>query len=169
MLYRHILLADTSMFYPTYPSAGISLVFNQLSFSSAEIQLPGPGELPDCYHSRPHSADPEDPDHEDKMPKNTRAAAAVGKASSSRHSMQDWSDDDFDGKCRMYLDPMPLANAFPTMPSSAIPDNEVVDAAPLKQGPPPGTRAGKKRGVKPRAETAKRNKRQKIGVPIPKK
>jgi hypothetical protein len=28
--------------------------------------------------------DPEDPDHEDKLPKNTRAA---GKASSSRHSI----------------------------------------------------------------------------------
>jgi hypothetical protein len=27
--------------------------------------------------------DPEDPDHEDKMPKNTRAASAMGKASSS--------------------------------------------------------------------------------------
>jgi hypothetical protein len=33
--------------------------------------------------------DPEDPDHEDKMPKNTRAASAVGKASSSQHSIQD--------------------------------------------------------------------------------
>jgi hypothetical protein len=42
--------------------------------------------------------DPEDPDHEDKMPKNTRAASAAGKASSSRHSIQDWSDDDSDGE-----------------------------------------------------------------------
>jgi hypothetical protein len=33
--------------------------------------------------------DPEDPDHEDKLPKNTRAASAIGKASSSRHSTQD--------------------------------------------------------------------------------
>jgi hypothetical protein len=33
--------------------------------------------------------DPEDPDHEDKMLKNTRAASAAGKASSSRHSIQD--------------------------------------------------------------------------------
>jgi hypothetical protein len=33
--------------------------------------------------------DPEDPDHEDKMPKNNCAASAAGKASSSRHSIQD--------------------------------------------------------------------------------
>jgi hypothetical protein len=33
--------------------------------------------------------DPEDPDHEDKMPKNTRATSAAGKASSSRYSIQD--------------------------------------------------------------------------------
>jgi hypothetical protein len=33
--------------------------------------------------------DPEDPDHEDKMPKNTRATSAAGKTSSSRHSIQD--------------------------------------------------------------------------------
>jgi hypothetical protein len=32
---------------------------------------------------------PEDPDHEDKMPKNTRAASVVGKTSTSRHSIQD--------------------------------------------------------------------------------
>jgi hypothetical protein len=113
--------------------------------------------------------DPEDPDHGDKMPKNTRAASTAGKASSSRHSIQDWSDDDSDGECRMYLDPTPLAYAFPTMPSSAIPDDEVVDAAPLNQGPPPDTRAGRKRGVKPQPETAERMKRQKIGVPISKK
>jgi hypothetical protein len=43
--------------------------------------------------------DLEDPDHEDKMPKNTRAASAAGKASSSRHSIQDCSDDDSDGDC----------------------------------------------------------------------
>jgi hypothetical protein len=114
--------------------------------------------------------DPEDPDHEDKMPKNTRAASAVGKASSSRHSIQDWSDDDSDGDCRMFLDPTPLAYAFPTMSSSAIPDEEVVDAAPLNQGPPStGARAGQKRGVKPQPEPAQTMKRQKIGVPIPKK
>jgi hypothetical protein len=80
--------------------------------------------------------DPEDPDHEVKMPKNTRAASVAGKASSSRHSIHDWSDDESDGECLMYLDPMPLAYAFPIMPSSVIPDEEVVDAAPSNQGPP---------------------------------
>jgi hypothetical protein len=64
--------------------------------------------------------DPKDPDHEDKMPKNTRATSTVGKASSSRHLIQDWSDDDSNGECQMYLDPTPLAYAFPTVPSSAI-------------------------------------------------
>jgi hypothetical protein len=39
---------------------------------------------PDCT-----VADPEDLDHEDKMPKNTRAASITGKASSSRHLIQD--------------------------------------------------------------------------------
>jgi hypothetical protein len=75
--------------------------------------------------------DPKDPDHEDKMPKNNRTATTVGKAFSSRHSIQDWSHDNSDGDCRILLDPTPLAYAFPTMPSSAIPDDEVVDATPL--------------------------------------
>jgi hypothetical protein len=113
--------------------------------------------------------DPEDPDHEDKMPKNTRAASTAGKASSSRHSIHDWSDDDSDGECLMYFDPIPLVYAFPTMPSSAIPDEEVVDAAPLNQGPPTGARVSRKRGVKPHPEPVEKTKRQKIGVPLPKK
>jgi hypothetical protein len=119
-------------------------------------------------------SDPEDPDHEDKLPKNTRATSAAGKASSSRHSTQAWSEDDSDEEILMYYDPMPLAYAFPTtplsyaMPSSAIPDEEVVDAAPLNQGPPStGGRAGRKRGVKPQPELT--HKRQKIGVPQPKR
>jgi hypothetical protein len=73
------------------------------------------------------------------MPKNTRAASATGKASSSRHSIQDSSDDDSDEEILMYYDPMSLAYAFPTIPSSVIPDEEVVDAAPLNQGLPPPT------------------------------
>jgi hypothetical protein len=102
------------------------------------------------------AADPEDPDHWDKLPRSTHAAAATGKASSSRHSTQDRSEDDSDEEILMYYDQVPLAYAFPTtplayaMPSSAIPDEEGVDAAPLNQGPPPaGIRIGKKRGVKP--------------------
>jgi hypothetical protein len=102
------------------------------------------------------AANPEDPDHWDKLPRSTCAAAATGKASSSRHSTQDRSEDDSDEEILMYYDPMPLAYAFPTtplayaMPSSAIPDDEVVDAAPLNQGPPPaGIHIGKKRGVRP--------------------
>jgi hypothetical protein len=115
-------------------------------------------------------ADPEDPDHEDKLPKNTRAASAAGKASSSRHSIQDWSDDDSDEEILMYYDPTPLAYAFPTILSSVIPDNEVVDAAPLNQGPPStGGRADWKHGVKPQPEPVQQIKRQKIGVPQPKR
>jgi hypothetical protein len=114
--------------------------------------------------------DPEDPDHEDKLPKNTHAASAAGKASSSRHSIQDWSEDDSDEEILMYYDPTPLAYAFPTIPSSVIPDEEVVDAAPLNQGPPStGGRAGRKRRVKPQPEPAQTHKRQKIGVPQPKR
>jgi hypothetical protein len=104
------------------------------------------------------------------MPKKTRAAFAAGKASSSRHSIQDWSDDDSDEECLMYYDPIPLSYAFPTIPSSAISDEEVVDAAPLNQGPPStGGRAGRKRGVKPQPEPVQQMKRQKIGVPQPKR
>jgi hypothetical protein len=113
--------------------------------------------------------DPEDPDHEDKMPKNTRTTSAAGKTSSSQHSIQDWSDDDSDGDYRMFLDPTPLAYAFPTMPSPAIPDEEVVDAAPLNQRPPPGTRAGRKCRVRPQLEPVEKMKRQKIGMLFPKK
>jgi hypothetical protein len=69
----------------------------------------------------------------------------------------------------MYFDPMSLAYSFPTMSSSVIPDEEVVDAAPLNQGPPTGARVGRKRGVKPQPEPTQTMKRQKIGVPLPKK
>jgi hypothetical protein len=94
--------------------------------------------------------DPEDPDHEDKMPKNTHAASAVGKASSSQHSIQDWSHDDSDEDCRMFICPTPLAYALPAMPSSVISDEKVVDAAPLNQGPPSTSAyASRKHGVKP--------------------
>jgi hypothetical protein len=120
------------------------------------------------------AADPEDPDHWDKLPRSTRVAVATDKASSSQHSTQDWSEDNSDEEILMYYDPMPLAYAFPTtplayaMPSSAIPDDEVVDAAPLNQGPPPaGVRIGKKRGVRPQPEPTQ--KRQKVGAPHPKK
>jgi hypothetical protein len=119
-------------------------------------------------------ADPEDPDQWDKLPRSTRAAAATGKASSSRHSSQDRSEDDSDEEIMMYYDPMPLAYDFPTipfaypMPSSAIPDDMVVDTAPLNQGPPPaGLRIGKKCGVKPQPELAQ--KRRKVAAPRPKK
>jgi hypothetical protein len=98
------------------------------------------------------------------------ALSATGKASSSRHSIQDWSEDDSDEEILMYYDPTPLAYAFPTIPSSVIPDEEVIDAAPLNQGPPStGGRAGRKRGVKPQPEPAQTHKRQKIGVPQPKR
>jgi hypothetical protein len=120
------------------------------------------------------ASDAEDPDHWDKLPRNTRAASATGKASLSRHSTQYRSEDDSDDEILMYYDPMPFAYAFPTMPlaytmpSSAIPDEEVVDATPLNQGPPPaGVRIGRKRGVKPQPEPTQ--KRQKIGMPQPKR
>jgi hypothetical protein len=124
------------------------------------------------------AADPEDLDHWDKLPRSTRAAAATGKGSSSRHSTQDWSDDDSDEDCRMFICPTPLAYALPTsplahafpMPSSAIPDDMVVDAAPLNQGPSStGGRGGRKRGVKPQPDTPQQQKRQKVGAPHPKK
>jgi hypothetical protein len=108
-------------------------------------------------------ADVEDPDHWDKLPRSTRAAAALGNS---------------DEENLTYYDPMPLAYAFPTasfsyafpMLSSAILDDMVVDATPLYQGPPStGGRAGRKRGVKPQPETPQKQKRQKVGVPIPKK
>jgi hypothetical protein len=76
----------------------------------------------------------------------------------------------------MYYDPMPLAYAFPTIPfaypmsSSAIPDDMVVDAAPLNQIPPStGGRAGRKRSVKPQPDTPQQQKRQKVGARHPKK
>jgi hypothetical protein len=60
--------------------------------------------------------DAEDPDHWDKLPRNTRAASAAGKASSSRHFTQDWSEDDSDEDCRMFICPTPLAYALPATP-----------------------------------------------------
>jgi hypothetical protein len=78
----------------------------------------------------------------------------------------------------MFLDPMPLAYAismspiayaFPAAPSSGIANEDVVDAAPLNQGPPPGTGADKKRRIKPHPEPVVKTKRQKVGMPLPKK
>jgi hypothetical protein len=124
------------------------------------------------------AADAEDPDHWNKLPKNTHAASATGKASLSWHSTQDWSEDDSDEDCRMLICPTPLAYALPAtplshafpMPSSVIPDDVVVDAAPLNQGPPfTGGRVGRKRGVKPQPDPSQQTKRQKIGVPQPKR
>jgi hypothetical protein len=123
-------------------------------------------------------ADAEDPDHWDKLPRNTHVASATGKASSSRHFTQDWSDDDSDEDCRMFICPTPLAYALPEtplayafpMPSLVIPDDMVVDAAPLNQGPPStGGRVGRKRGVKPQPDTSQQPKRQKVGVSQPKR
>jgi hypothetical protein len=167
-LSRYIYVVSDIFFTPIYSLLLLRFLTNFLSplqkFSFQDLENSWIIIAPDRTVS-----DPEDSDHEDKMPKNTRAACAVGKASSSRHSIQDWSDDDSDRECRMYLDPTPLAYAFPTMPSPAISDDEVVDAAPLNQGPPPGTRADRKRRVKPQPEPVERMKRQKIGVPLPKK
>jgi hypothetical protein len=105
------------------------------------------------------TADPEDPDHWDKLPWSTRAAAATGKDSSSRHSTQNRDEKDSDEEILMYYDPAPLTYAFPStpfaypMPSSAIPDDMVVDATLLNQIPPPtGGHAGRKRVVKPPAQ-----------------
>jgi hypothetical protein len=68
----------------------------------------------------------------------------------------------------MFLDPTPLTYAFPAVPSSGIPDEEVVNAAPLNIGPR-GTHASKKRGVRPQPEAANKYKRKKVGMPLPKK
>jgi hypothetical protein len=124
------------------------------------------------------AADAEDPDHWNKLPRSTRAAAAMGKGSSSRHFTQDQSNDDSYEDCQTFICPTPLAYAFPEtpiayafpMPSSAIPDDMVVDAAPLNQGPPStGGRASRKRGEKPQPDTTQQQKRQKVGVPLPKR
>jgi hypothetical protein len=89
------------------------------------------------------ATDPKDPDHWDKQPRSTRAAAAMGKAPSPWLFTHGWSGDDSDEEILRYLNPMPLAYAFPSIPpftypmlSSAIPDDMVVGATLLNQGPP---------------------------------
>jgi hypothetical protein len=63
----------------------------------------------------------------------------MGKDSSSWNSTQNQDEGDSDKEILMYYDPVPLAYAFPStpfaypMPSSAILDDMVVDAAPLNQ------------------------------------
>jgi hypothetical protein len=122
-------------------------------------------------------ADVEDPNHWDKLPRSTRAAAAAGKASLFRHDTQDRGEIDSDEEILIYYDPMPLAYAFPEtpayefpMPSSAIPNDMVIDAAPLNQIPPSTAgHAGRKRVVKPQPDTPQSQKRQKVGVPKTKK
>jgi hypothetical protein len=154
-----------------------ALISNTLSFSFAEIQLLGPGELPDPDWPDRTVPDPKDSDHEDKMPKNTRAGSVAGKTS-SRYSIQDWSDDDFDGDCRKFINPTPLAYAipasplayaFPAEPSTGVPDEDVVDVALLNQEPPPSSRVGMEHGVRPQSEPVDKSKRQKVGIPLPNK
>jgi hypothetical protein len=81
------------------------------------------------------------------MPKNTRAGSAMGKTS-SRHPIQDWSNDDSD-EDYMYLKPKPLAFAFPASPTSGISEDKVVNAEPLAQGTQ-GTHVSRKQGIRPR-------------------
>jgi hypothetical protein len=168
LLSRYIYALSDIFFTPVYSLLLLRFLTNILSplqkFSFQDLENSQITIAPDRT-----VLDPEDPDHEDKMPKNTRAASAAGKASCSRHSIQDWSDDDSDGECLMYFDRTPLTYAFPTMSSSAIPDDKVVDTTPLNQGIPLSTRAGKKHGVRPQPEPVEKMKRQKIGVPLPKK
>jgi hypothetical protein len=67
----------------------------------------------------------------------------------------------------MYYDPMPLAYAFLRIPSSAIPDEEVVDAAPLNQGPPStSARAGQKWGVNPNQNKLKHRRGRRSVCPF---
>jgi hypothetical protein len=117
---------------------------------------------PDCTIS-----DPEDPDSKDKMPKNTRAGSAVGKTS-SRHPIQDWSNDDSD-EDYMYLNLKPLAFAFPASPTSGISEDKVVNAEPLSQGTQ-GTHVSRKQGIRPRpTAAADKSKWQKVSMSCPKK
>jgi hypothetical protein len=125
--------------------APVVLVSNVNSFSLQKFSFQGYENSKITIALDRTVPDPEDPDHDDKMPKNTRAGLAVGKTS-SRHSIKDWSDDDSDRDCQMLLDPMPLAFSFLAMPTSGIPDSEVVDATPLNQGLI-GKCASKKQGV----------------------
>jgi hypothetical protein len=53
------------------------------------------------------------------------AGSATGKPS-SRHPLQDWSDDDSDDACLMFLNPIALAFAFLASSMSGIPDEEVI-------------------------------------------
>jgi hypothetical protein len=70
----------------------------------------------------------------------------------------------------MFLDPTPMSSAFLVMQTPDIPDEEVVKTAPLNKGPPRGTRAGKKRLIRPQpTNPADKSKRQKVGMPFPKK
>jgi hypothetical protein len=150
---------------PIYLSFLINLLYLLQKFSFQDIENSQIKIAADCT-----VLDPEDPDHEEKMPKNTNAASAMGKASSSRHSIQDWSEDDSNEDCQMFIYPTPLAYTLPAMPSPVILDKEVVKAAPLNQGPPStGGRASRKCGVKPQLEPVQQMKRQKIGVSQPKR
>jgi hypothetical protein len=73
----------TYSYYPVYLwfSANLLLPLQKFSFQdieNARIKIAMDRTI----------SDPEDLDHKDKMPKNTRAASAMGKASSSRHSIK---------------------------------------------------------------------------------
>jgi hypothetical protein len=88
LLSRYIYALSDIFFMPVYSLLLLQFLTNFLSplqkFSFQDLENSRITIAPDRTVS-----DLEDPDHEDKMPKNTRAASAVGKASSSWHLIQD--------------------------------------------------------------------------------
>jgi hypothetical protein len=88
LLSRYIHALSDISFTPVYSLLLLRFLTNFLSplqkFSFQDLENSRITIAPD--RSVP---DPEDPDHEDKMPKNTRAASATGKTSSCWHSIQD--------------------------------------------------------------------------------
>jgi hypothetical protein len=53
------------------------------------------------------------------------AGSAIGKPS-SHHPLQDWSDDDSDDACLMFLNTIALAFTFPASPMLGIPNEDVI-------------------------------------------
>jgi hypothetical protein len=88
LLSRYIYALSDIFFTPVYSLLLLRFLTNFLSplqkFSFQDLENSRITIAPDRT-----VPDPEDLDHEDKMPKNTRATSAAGKASCSRHSIQD--------------------------------------------------------------------------------
>ena len=107
-------------------------------------------------------SDTEDPDSEDYMPIPDAGSGPAPGKTPARAPIRDWSDDD-DCQILEVLDPRPLAFTFPLHPTSADPDDQVLEVAPIAVG----GRAESKKRTGTGTSNAPKKKKKVVSKPRP--